>query len=478
MYLITNVVNTFEGNVSHYDEGETYYIPLNKISVDPQKRSRRLPPSYKDSSDYLQLRTSLIRYGQLHPITLNKSTGRLKLVCGFRRFTAAVELRWERIKATIICVPKEMEMFYELTENISRTALTSYEYYESIGRAKEIYEASVLSGKYENLRFFTLEIKKDGSEFGSDGLPKNQLLPTFVSFYHKECGLSKRALRNKVRIWNAINSKKFDNSTINLIKTGQIKQNELLEILRKSGIKKRQKANPKILGKMDKIHTFKKTGAKDSSLSLNSSKRIGIQDKTEPNTKKQEDSEDLDSFENAKNNKLSTNIEKAEKIYEASKNNPLIKKQWIKVKKQQISLDKGHKNTIKIEEVNKSIREGILSSFEVAGKSYHKKKRIPNEKTQENSNNGKKNNKEKDISYEIPLEDKCRSCSMAQLYVYKCNECGDIPNCPSCGTPMTKVVCDADFVKGQIKLRNPNFSKCKDSPDINDYEVLLLKEAS
>ncbi len=48
------------------------------------------------------------------------------------------------------------------------------------------------------------------------------------------------------------------------------------------------------------------------------------------------------------------NLEKVEKIVEASKADSLIKKQYVKVKKQEISLNKGYENTLKIEEVKKS----------------------------------------------------------------------------------------------------------------------------
>ena len=79
------------------------------------------------------------------------------------------------------------------------------------------------------------------------------------------------------------------------------------------------------------------------------------------------------------------NLEKVEEVYEASKKDPVIKEQYEKIKNQEISLDKGHEITIKIEKFKESIQEGQKAQFETAVKSYKKRKKALNENTKTES---------------------------------------------------------------------------------------------
>lgn len=93
----------------------TKLIPISSITVAKQDRQR------KDLGDLSGLMASFNRVGQINPITV---TPDLILIAGERRFTAATNLGWDMIKATILDeIPTEKQRLIELEENVERSDL-------------------------------------------------------------------------------------------------------------------------------------------------------------------------------------------------------------------------------------------------------------------------------------------------------------------------------------------------------------------
>lgn len=89
-------------------------IPIDEIVI--KKRIRR------DLGDVTPLVESLRRYGQMHPILVNKKN---VLISGRRRLEAARILGWRSINALVIEAKDELsKLEYELEENAQRRDLT------------------------------------------------------------------------------------------------------------------------------------------------------------------------------------------------------------------------------------------------------------------------------------------------------------------------------------------------------------------
>ena len=168
------------------------------------------------------------------------------------------------------------------------------------------------------------------------------------------------------------------------------------------------------------------------------------------------------------------NIRKALDIHSTKKKSaiPHIKEQFVEVKNQEIPLNKRHENTLKIKQVNQSIKEGIVTKFEEAGKIYEQKKKNSNGKNQDEFKDiGASIKKEKSFGFQHPISIKkmyvCKRCPKATVMAVecKCEECGHI-------NFASTVLCDDDIINGFHKLRNPNSVLCEKSPD---YDLVVKK---
>lgn len=89
-----------------------------------------------------QLKESLEKYGQFHPITLND---KYELISGFRRLESAKLLGWNTIEATIIGNPGKQELIErELEENLVRKNFTDNELQDAYHRLKKLQNPNFL----------------------------------------------------------------------------------------------------------------------------------------------------------------------------------------------------------------------------------------------------------------------------------------------------------------------------------------------
>ena len=109
-----------------------------QVEIDTIKIRHRVR---KDPGNIAALVESMKRYGQFSPIIINR---KLELIAGFRRLTAAKEIGWHSINATIIDEDSEAaKLEIELEENVQRKALTHDELSEGFTRLEELRRPSL-----------------------------------------------------------------------------------------------------------------------------------------------------------------------------------------------------------------------------------------------------------------------------------------------------------------------------------------------
>ncbi|MEW6564055.1 MAG: ParB N-terminal domain-containing protein [Spirochaetota bacterium] len=104
-----------------------------QIPIEDIKIKRRIR---KDLGDLNALSESLRRYGQMHPILINKKN---VLISGRRRLEAAKRLGWRTINAQLIDAGDELaKLEFELEENIQRQGLTNEEIQAAMNRIQKL----------------------------------------------------------------------------------------------------------------------------------------------------------------------------------------------------------------------------------------------------------------------------------------------------------------------------------------------------
>ena len=94
----------------------------------------------KNSGDLSSLAESMKKYGQLHPIIVNKKR---ELISGFRRVQCAKQLHWKTVFATVIDVKSEAEkLAIELEENLRRKDFTEEEKSEAFKKLNKLNRPS------------------------------------------------------------------------------------------------------------------------------------------------------------------------------------------------------------------------------------------------------------------------------------------------------------------------------------------------
>lgn len=102
-----------------------------------------------DIGDLDQLKESISKYGQFHPITLNEN---YELISGFRRLQSAKLLGWETIEATIIGNPSKLELIErELEENLVRKNFTDSELQDAYHRLKKLQNPNPIFQFFKNI---------------------------------------------------------------------------------------------------------------------------------------------------------------------------------------------------------------------------------------------------------------------------------------------------------------------------------------
>lgn len=106
-----------------------------------------------------QLKNSLKKYGQFHPITISN---KYELISGCRRLESAKALGWETIDALIIKNPDKLELLErELEENLVRKDFTDSELKDAYSRLKKLQNTNPAVSFYLKIvTFFKTLFKK------------------------------------------------------------------------------------------------------------------------------------------------------------------------------------------------------------------------------------------------------------------------------------------------------------------------------
>jgi len=108
-------------------------IDINEIIIN--KRIR------KNTGDLTSLMESMNKFGQLHPVILNKKH---ELISGFRRIQSAKKLNWKTITAAVVDVKSEADkLAIELDENLRRKDFTEEEKIEALKKLDKLNRPSI-----------------------------------------------------------------------------------------------------------------------------------------------------------------------------------------------------------------------------------------------------------------------------------------------------------------------------------------------
>jgi len=103
-------------------------LDINKIVIN--KRIR------KNTGDLSQLAESMEKYGQMHPVIVNK---KMELISGYRRIQCARQLSWKTVFAIVVDVNSDQEkLSMELEENLRRKDFTEDEKIEAFKKLAKL----------------------------------------------------------------------------------------------------------------------------------------------------------------------------------------------------------------------------------------------------------------------------------------------------------------------------------------------------
>ncbi len=109
-------------------------IPLSKLVINVDENVR------KDFNNLDNLQDSLTEHGMLHPILVSEGDdGNYRVVAGFRRATAARNLKWDEIPATLHDGTAEDAKILQIIENLEREELSPYETATGLQKLVEAY---------------------------------------------------------------------------------------------------------------------------------------------------------------------------------------------------------------------------------------------------------------------------------------------------------------------------------------------------
>lgn len=101
-------------------------LPLYMIAPNPNQ-----PRSYFDPAAMEELKSSILEYGLIQPITVRRRNGEYELIAGERRFRAAQMAGLETIPAVVIEADNDKSAILALLENLQREDLSFFEIAES-----------------------------------------------------------------------------------------------------------------------------------------------------------------------------------------------------------------------------------------------------------------------------------------------------------------------------------------------------------
>lgn len=402
-------------------------FPINEIKTDPQKRIRQEKRDYKNNPKYIALKRSMAKFGLRNPISINTNC---MLVEGFWRLNAAIDLGWEDIPTIIDYLTKKDAKLLEFQENFLRRDFSSYEIYTGIADLKQDHKEDYPESKRGKYNRSSSKNHDHKSIIPSGGNMIDNF-PSFVEAYSPILGLKKTALYEKARIGEAILSEKFSSKTIEAILEEKITQSQLLHKLRQIDNKKGVRSKLKSHSKPQSPSTTN-NNKKTLENTISNSERVV---RTQLNGKTKDNSHTPDTIDT---------IRKMEELVELAREDKEIKKFLEEVKKGNLSIDDAHKKARRIIKIKMDITNESVDAFNRQGSNI---KSIVSDIHQNYKDN------------------KCRSCSLAHLFIVECYTCDKILKCEDCGIPAFIVLCEKDIKKGVFKFRNPSLGLCKNSPE-------------
>jgi ParB family chromosome partitioning protein len=97
----------------------------------------------KNPGDLTQLAESLEKFGQMHPVIVNK---KMELISGYRRIQCAKQLHWKSVFAIVVDVNTESDkLAMELEENLRRKDFSEDEKIEAFKRLAKLNRPSAIS---------------------------------------------------------------------------------------------------------------------------------------------------------------------------------------------------------------------------------------------------------------------------------------------------------------------------------------------
>ena len=126
-------------------------LDINNIIIN--KRIRKNP------GDLHELAESLEKFGQMHPVIVNK---KMELISGYRRIQCAKQLHWKSVFAIVVDANTESEkLAMELEENLRRKDFTEDEKIDGFNKLAKLNRPSKIKLFFQLIiRFFKRIFKK------------------------------------------------------------------------------------------------------------------------------------------------------------------------------------------------------------------------------------------------------------------------------------------------------------------------------
>jgi len=189
-----------------------------------------------DDQKVRELTTSMYEHGLMTPIEVRPAgaEGKYDLVYGAHRLSAALELDWDEIDATIFDGTRDQARLREIDENLYRAELTPYDQAQFLAERRAIYER--LNGR----------VKQGRAKKGKQGqnVPNSESVSEQLSFFDETTsrfGLNRktiiRALSRRHRIvdaaWAMLRGTKFGQKGSDLDVIGKLEPEVQLEVCKR-----------------------------------------------------------------------------------------------------------------------------------------------------------------------------------------------------------------------------------------------------
>lgn len=110
----------------------------------------------QNAGDLSQLSESMEKYGQIHPIVVNKKN---ELISGYRRIQCAKKLKWQSVFAIVVDISSESDkLTMELEENLRRKDFTEEEKIEAFRKLAKMNKPCIITIIIKSIKDFLKKI--------------------------------------------------------------------------------------------------------------------------------------------------------------------------------------------------------------------------------------------------------------------------------------------------------------------------------